>query len=221
MIELFNGIANFTVLLSTLLAIAILLKFKSLSHPLKIVGIYVIASASIDLVSTALYEIRESNLKFLHLFTLIEIILIGKLFQVLYISLKRRINMYYLLLPIILFIILNSAFIQPLHIYNSYSAALASISIIAMSIYFFYLILDFKAPNYDFIVVKWFIYTIFIYHSVSLIIMFLSNVINTLSKESQSFVWTFRILVILATKVILVLCFTKLFLSQRKLNINE
>ena len=221
MIEFFDTIANITIILSSLLAIVLIVKYSKLNSSLKLVAIYIIGSASIDIVSTAFYEIQESNLLFLHLFTLFEIIVVSKLFQLLYRRLNSTLKIEFIAILVVIFVIFNSIFLQSLTEFNTYSSAVVSFVILGFCIYYFSLILENKIENYQFLVLKWFIYTLFFYHSISLIVMLLGNLINTMDKEFQVYIWTFRIIIILATKVVLIFYFSKLFLKNSKLKVNE
>lgn len=221
MLNLFDNIATVTTILSSLLAILLIIKYYTLNSSLKLVAVYLIGSAAIDIVSSAFFEIQESNLKFLHLFALFEIIVISKIFQLSYWNFKSHLKIEFIGIPVALFVILNTIFLQDLTIYNTYSLALVSIVILGYCIYYFFLLLDFNDSNYEFIVLKWFIYTLFFYHSISLIIMFLGNLLKTIDTESQVYIWLFRVFIILASKVILIFYFSKLFLKSSKLSIDE
>lgn len=221
MLNLFDNIATVTTILSSLLAILLIIKYYTLNSSLKLVAVYLIGSAAIDIVSSAFFEIQESNLKFLHLFALFEIIVISKIFQLSYWNFKSHLKIEFIGIPVALFVILNTIFLQDLTIYNTYSLALVSIVILGYCIYYFFLLLDFNDSNFEFIVLKWFIYTLFFYHSISLIIMFLGNLLKTIDTESQVYIWLFRVFIILASKVILIFYFSKLFLKSSKLSIDE
>jgi len=221
MLEFFQVISNATVVLSILLALAIILKFNTLSKPLQFVGIYLIVSSSLDLVSTALYSVAKSNLVFFHLFTFFEIVILSILFKLLFKALNSKINIYYIAIPTIFFVILNTLFIQNIREINTYSSILVSTIILGYCIYFFFLILDVKASNYQFTTLKWFVICIFIFHSISLVFMVFENLTTELSKGAQSYIWSFRSVVLLMTKIILIISFSKLFLKSSKLMVNE
>lgn len=221
MIELFDIISNATVALSALLAVIIILKFNNLSSILKVVGIYIIVSASIDIISTAYFYISESNIVFLHLFTLFEITILSHLFTLLFDSLKSKVNILFISIPAIALVILNTLFVESIYQFNTYSSMLVSAVILGFCIHFFTLIIDFKAPNYQFKILKWFIYTLFIYHSVSLIFMLFSSLLPEISMHSQSYIWIFRSIIIMITKILLIMAFGSLFQKNRKSIVHE
>ena len=221
MLGFFEVIADATVVLSILLALAIIIKFNYLSTPLKIVGLYLIVNSSLEIVSTAFYSISANNLIFFNLFTFFEIVILTLLFKFLFKVINSSTNIYYIGIPTILFVILNTLFIQDIYQINTYSSALVSIVILGYCIHFFILILDVKAPNYQFTTLKWFVICIFIFHSISLVFMIFDSLLSDLSKDAQSSIWSFRSVVLLITKIILIICFAKLFLKSNKLRVDE
>ena len=219
MIYLYSKLTDATVLTSVLLAILLIINFNRLSKPLKIVGIYLIAGASIDIVASALSKRYESNLVFLHLFTLLEIVIISYLFKVLFISLKSKFNVTYIAIPATAFVIINTCFIQSIDTYNTYSSTLISLIILAFCIQFFVSILGIHKKDYQFVTLKWFVICLFFFHSISLIVMLFGNLFQEMSLDGQAYVWSFRAVVIFATKIILSYWFIKLFYSKNELKI--
>ena len=214
MIFLYEIIGSTTVLLSTILSCLLLIKFHKLNDLLKVVGIYIIVGTSIDIVSTALYQLQQSNLKFLHLFTLIEFVLLSYLFNALYAQHNSKFKLLYLAIPVTIFIIVNSIFIQDLNSFNSYSTTLCSAVIIGYCIHYFSLILENQNQNIQFQTTKWFIITVFIIHCISLIVMLFGNFFYEVSQQAQSYIWSFRSLIIFSTKIILLYFFYKLLFNK-------
>lgn len=221
MLEVFEMIADATVILSVLLALAIVFKFLQLSYSLKLVGIYLIVGASFEIISSAFFSVARNNLIFLHVFTFFEIVFLSHFFHYLFKNLKSKLQIYYVAIPFIIFVIGNTLFVQKINELNSYSSMLTSIFIMGCCIHFFILILDFKSPNIQFATLKLFVICLFIFHSMSLGFMLFGDVFNNLSTESESIVWSFRSIVMLATKVVLLISFGKLFLKNSKLAPNE
>jgi len=220
MVESVEFIGMAIIAISTLLSILILYYFRILSNLLKVVGIYIIAGAAIEVIATALYYEGENNLKFLHLFTLFEFVILSHLFHQLFVLLKSKIKIYYVAIPVTAFIIINTLFIQDIKGYNSYSSTLTSIILLAYCIHFFILILDIEIKNYQFIILKWFVICLFLYHCISLIIMLFGNMFLDFSQEAQSYIWAFRSIIIFATKAILAFFFVKLFFFNRNLKVS-
>jgi len=219
MIDLYDFSVNTTVIISILLAILLIYKFNHLSSLLKVVGIYIIVGASIDFVSLALYHVQENNLKFLHLFTLFEFVILSYLFKNLFTLFKSKANILYLVIPATFFIIINAFLIQGIDNLNSYSSILSSLLIIGFCIHFFLLLLDVEVKNIQFLTLKWFIICLFFYHSTSLIVMLFGSLIENIAREVQIVIWLFRSTIILLTKLILSYYFVKLFFFHRNLKI--
>ena len=217
MVSIYESISLASITISAILALLIILKFHKLLPVLKVVGIYIIVSAAIDLLSFSLYLQHENNLRFLHLFTLFEFVIISHLFRLLFKSLSSKLNIYYLAVPGTLFILFNTLFIQSINSYNSYSSILVSTIILGYCIHFFILILDVEIQNLQFRALKWFIICLFVFHSISLIVMLFGNVFHDISTEAQSYIWGFRSFVIFATKIILTICFLQIFFSKNNL----
>ncbi len=216
MVYLYDLIANTSIIISVLLAILLIFKFNHFSAVLKVVGIYIIVSASLDIVSTSLYYQKGNNLMFLHLFTLFEIVILSYLFKKLFTLFKSDVNVLYFAIPATIFIIINAFVIQGVYAFNSYSSVLSSILIIGYCIHFFLLILEIDIHNIRFTTLKWFVICLFFYHSTSLIVMLFGSIIQGISREAQSYIWLFRSVVILTTKIILSFYFVKLLLSKYK-----
>jgi len=221
MVYLYEIIIKTTVALSTVLALLLIFKYHKLNFFLKVVGIYIIVGASIDIVSTALYYEKENNLQFLHLFTLFEFVILSYLFKNLFELLKSKINILYLSIPSTIFIIINAWLIQNIESLNSYSSILSSIIIIGFCIHFFILILDIDIKNFQFITLKWFIICLFLYHSISIIVMLFGGIILSISRDVVTTIWGFRSVVIMATKIVISICFIKLFFFNSNLELNE
>lgn len=217
MLEIFNKIATVNVIIYFFLAILIIAKYSRLGFLVKFVGIYVIISAAIELVSFTLYQAGINNMEFLHLYTLIEVAIVTHIFYIIYKAFGVKFDVRYLSYPTFVFIIINSLFVQNIDSYNSYGYVLSSALILGLSIYYFLLIIDKEAKNYNFVLVKWFIITLFLFHSISLIVMFFGDLLHGISKEIQSYVWTFRIIIILLQKIILSYCFIKLLFLKNNL----
>ena len=221
MVEVFNFISDITILVSTILALIILLKFNHLSSFLKVVGIYIIAGASLDLVSSAVFSVKANNLRFLHLFTLFEFVIISYLFHLLFLALKSKSYVIQIAIPVTLFTLFNSLFLQSINSINTYSSVLCSFIILAFCIYFFRLILDFPESNFQFTTLKWFIVCLFFHHCTSIIVMFFGGLILDISTEMVTYIWSFRSVIILATKLTIAYYFIRLLFLYRNVKIHE
>ena len=219
--DVFEILANATVMLSALLALAIIIRFNVLIYPLKLVGLYLIVSASIDVVSTAFFSVARSNLFFLHFFSFFEIAFLSSLFYVIFKILKSKLPIIYIAIPATILVVLNSLFVQNFDELNSYASILVSIVVLGYCIHYFLLILEVRNLHPQFSTLKVFIYCLFLFHSMSLGFMVFGGFLENLSIESETIIWTFRAFVIFATKVVLMVSFIRLFLKNSKLGIHE
>ena len=219
MLAFFEVISNSSIILSVILSFLLMIRFSRLSLVLKFIAIYIIVGASFDVVSAAFYEQKENNLLFLHLFTIFEFILLSKFFQSIFRFLNSKFNILYITIFGSIFLVANSLFVQTIDIYNSYSHSIVSAIIIAYCIHFFVLILEYSNSSKEFAIIKWFVICLFFLHSVSLIVILFGNLMMDVSRDLQSYVWTFRGIVILATKIVMTIFFARLLLlNSEKVN---
>lgn len=221
MIQLFDLIANSSIIIAAILAIILLTKFKHLTGLLVHVGIYIIVGSAIDIISTALYYQVENNLRFLHLFTFFEFVILSSIFWNLFRQYQSKINIFYTSSIITLLIILNSLFVQDIDTLNSYSSILSSVVLISYCIHYFVIILDKNLDSIEQTILKWFIICVFFLQCTTLIVMIFGGVILDISREAGSYIWSLRVFIIFLTKIILVVLFSKFLLGNPNLKTNE
>ncbi len=216
MLDSFYNIANVAVAVSFLLATVALYNFNRFNNILKLVSIYLVASAGIDLVSLMFALNGLPNLIFFHLFTLFEFIVLSVIFNAIFVEYDKKQWVKKLCYPVAALIVVNTAILQDFTSYNSISGTITSVLIIFYSIYYFYLLVDSSSVDEQSKLIKWFIICVFIYHSFTLIILLFSNQMVDISKETQAVVWILRSIVILLSKLVLLSFFLKFIYQSIK-----
>ncbi len=215
----FNGIANTTVVFSVVFAIFSILVYNKTNKVFHLFLVYIIMGGSFDLVSTFFFEKKMNNLKFFHLYTLLEFVILSVFIRNFLEVMKPKFDLQKAYLPAVVFIIINSLFIQGLDIYNSYSAALSSILILGYCIYTFYLLLDFQMSKI-YISFKWIVIGVFINHIVTLIVMLSSNVVLNISSDYRIIIWIIKTIVGLFTKLLFFIIIVKSLNHPKKHSLN-
>jgi hypothetical protein len=199
--EFWIYIANFTVGISIFLAFICIYVYKKLDKLFTPFLIYLIAAGSFELVTSAYATVQANNLMYIHLFTLLEFVLLSIFFDNIFKYLQAKFNNRKITYIISIFVVLNSLFIQGLDSYNSISSTICSIVILSYCIYTFLLLIDYLAIRI-YALVKWIVIGLFIYHTISLTILAFGNVIVSISSDYKQIIWIFRVLIILFTKAL-------------------
>lgn len=200
MIEVFHFFGECIIYFSVIISLFCVVMFSRLDSLFKIFAIYLIASGSIEILSNTVIALKGNNLMFFHFFSLIEIIVLSKFFERIFVQLEKNIPIRLIYVLAVAFVIANTIFLQPLDTYNTNSSTLVSLIIIGFSVTTFYFLLDDFSKKYK--SVKWLVAGLFIYHMTSIIILFAANVMLSFSKESQLNIWFLRAIIIFITKVI-------------------
>ena len=198
MLDLLIFLSNIAIGVATLVAILFIIAFKKLSKSLKLLAIYFIVSAIVDLLSI-LPAFSNNNLFISHIFSIFEFVILTILFRYLYKKLGAKIELLYVLIPGIILFILNSIYIQSLTSYASITSAISSGIIVIYCIYYFYLTMDLKT----YVHTKWIIAILFIYHTTLIIVNLFSNKLIEMNFEASQLVWIVRISIILILKILL------------------
>ena len=202
LVSLMVGISTVVTILSLVIAVIFIRKFRQLDNSLQKIAIYFIVSALTELLSLSVaYFLHLSNLVFFHFFAIFEILILGHFFFDYYKKVGITLPQNLILYTLAGLLLLNSVWIQPLNTYNSYGLTLVSISIILFSLYAFYLMLEHDHLEVFSGSVKWLIATIFLMHCSSLMVVLFSNKILEMGKQTQLLIWLARALLILGIKV--------------------
>lgn len=201
MASVFVNFANFTTVYSVVLGIlALLLYFKG-RRLTRVFCIYLSVAASIDLVACSFAESGMNNLVFFHLFTFMELGLLGVFFSHVLKKLQVRFNIMDVILPFLAMIILNSLFVQSIDSFSTYSTTAVSIAIIVGCIFTFLKILD-DGSDHDNKVIRWFLSGLFIYHMGSVVVLLTADLLLQLDTEVQVIIWIIRTFVVLLSKIL-------------------
>jgi len=198
----YYGIANTTILFTVLFAILsifILGKSNRVNNQLMV---YIIVAGSIEIVSFIFAEFKMNNLRFIHLYTIVEFVLLSTLFRRIIVQLKGQFDIQLIYIPVLFLLILNTLFLQGLNIYNSIASTLSSLTIVGFCIYSFSLLLNSSSTTKN-SSIKLILIAIFIYHASALSIMLFSNLILQLSSDQKLIIWIFRATLTLITKLLL------------------
>lgn len=173
-----------------------ILNFKQAKANARLIFYYLVTSGLINLV--AITVMKKNNLPLLHLYTIVEAVLILSYFRTLFIQpqIKKILTYIIILFPVLC--VLNFTFLQSIHTYNTHTRPLEAILIT-----FFCLLYLYKSgftENWINTPSSWFNMGILIYFPVACIIFILSNYMVFVQKNKimNHLVWdTHAILVLI------------------------
>lgn len=203
MAEFYSFISYGIIGIAIFITLLLLVQVKKLIPSFKIVTYYLMLSTVTEvcaLVTAKVYHVN--NLIFFHIFAPLELILLGWFFFDFYKKYEIKLSFAKVVSPFIGLLILNSLFLQPYTTYNSYALTLVGLLVIAMSLYAFYLMLEEDREIPLLFEIKWFMISFFIMHCSSLMVLFFSNMILSLSKEQQLIIWVIRAFITLIVKLL-------------------
>lgn len=215
MIEFYYQITEYTSYFAVVIAILCLIYYRQLDYAFQIFALYLIVSGSFDIVSNELADKGQNNLMYLHLFTLIELILLGSFFM----SISRRISSNYVwkgTFTLLIFgVVCNSLWIQSLGKFNSYSATACSMFVVCTCVYYFIQSLSQQVTDKE-RSIKWIVVGLFIYHSAAMVIMIFSNLLLQLESDGKAAIWITRAFIIVLTKLLFISALTYQYMVGRK-----
>ena len=180
----------------------ILIDFKKLPVFFRLLALFYIGSASIDLINHSFAVSGLNNLLFVHLFTFIEFCTMTLFFREVSKMHNSRLNFELLIWPGLIFIILNTLFIQGLDMFSSYSASMVAAMVIVLSVRFLYHTMD-SEPSHQLTLSKKVIGLLLVYYSISLVVITFSNEMLSIPREWQNGVWFIRGIVLLLFRVMI------------------
>jgi hypothetical protein len=167
--------------------------FKSLFKELKIVGVFLIFSGFIDLISTYCWYNSINNMPLLHLYVAGGFFFICLFYPQLLDGFISKKIIWNVLVGFTGFTVINTIFIQPINTYNSYAVVIESILIIILSLSTFMFLLDDivkETKGKLAVTLNWINSGLFIYYSSSLLIFYFGNVItDSFSVEISQYLW--------------------------------
>ena len=119
-----------------------LYQYKRLSVALRLFTIYLLLSGLGNVVSVSLANQNINNLPPLHLYTLVEFLVISGYYKLVLgnVAVSRRIN--FIMIAFTIFCIVNAIFIQSIYSYNTYPRSAGAIVIIIYTLIYFKNALD-------------------------------------------------------------------------------
>lgn len=184
-----------------------LLNYKNLQISGKFVFYYLVASGLINLAAILLVAFRMTNLPLLHLYTIVEAVLLLSYFRTIFTNHLIKNFLLYIIIIFPLLCIINFTFIQSIFTFNTYTRPLEAILIT-----FFCLLYLYKSgftENWINKQTSWFNMGILLYFPVVCIIFILSNymVFVSKNKELNLLIWQFHAVM----SMVMYLAFAKAF----------
>lgn len=199
---------------SIICSVLVLIQYRALSDILKVFGIYFLISNCIEILALFLAENKISNLFLFHINTVIEFWFLVIFFY----ACDRKYGKPFPLIPVLLqgliIIVANSIFVQKIDMFNSYSATLVNLVLLIFSFRFFFVTMDVDV-NKELKIVKLIVSCLLLVFGTSLVVLLFSNAMLSIATTYQLFIWDFRGILILSTKVIFGLTFAKLLFESR------
>lgn len=217
MADLYSFISYGIIGVAVFVSLLLLVQIKKLTYPFKLITYYLVLSAITEVCALVMAKVYHvNNLIFFHIFAPLELILLGWFFFDFYKKQGKDLPFAIIISPFVGLLILNSLFIQPYYTFNSYALTLVGVLVIIMSLYAFYLMLEEDREIPLLFEIKWFMISFFIMHCSSLMVLFFSNMIMSLSKDQQLIIWIIRALIILIVKILQL--YVSIRLMQRNLD---
>ncbi len=213
-IHAFVAYTTYTVLLLNVLIFCKL--YREHSTPLKWFTYFISMSFGIEVIARFLHLSKTPNLHLLHLYTLLEFIIISVFYKKVFTkekSVQKGIN--YIIGIGSLLIIANSLFLQPITTFNSNAKAFSQIIIISYAINYYFSILHERTkatPVLNLLNAAMLIY----YAGSFFVFMFSELLLKNLDKESQLVFWIFNALLYLVFQLIVIFAGWKAYLTTKK-----
>jgi len=173
------------------------------------------------MLSLSLAENNISNLFLFHVNTLIEFWFLIIFFHASDKKYGKKFPLDIVLSIGVIMIMVNTLFIQKLDTFNSYSATLVNIALLISSFRFFFNTMDAEITD-ELKTLKVVVSCLLLVFGTSLIVLLFSNAMLDISTTYQLYIWAFRGILILVTKVIIGFLFANLlYLSRNKLMSHE
>ncbi|MCL3778831.1 hypothetical protein EMN47_00370 [Prolixibacteraceae bacterium JC049] len=191
--ELSFKIIQFVWVIEILPLVLGLIKFKSLSQPLKIIVLHLVFVALFEVGSRLMRAYYGNNLPLLHLYTIEEFIMLGLFFKSILEDYIPRNWIVLLISGFVSYSLVNSLFIQSLYMFNNFARGIESLLIIALAILYFIKVLnrlDIKKVTKEPLI--WINTGILFYFSANLFNFILSNLALKVSSDLSRTVWLFH-----------------------------
>lgn len=213
-----------TVGVSLLSALFFLARINKFTELVKRFGLFIVIGAGFELYSYWLVFILQNkgnNLYLLHIFTLVEFVLIGWFFGKLLELFEVKVNTKIILLTGAVLIILNSVFLQPIDVYNSLSRTAVQLCFMGCCFFGFYLFTKRIYAYQDKGVVKLILIALLLKYSGSLFLYLFSNQITELLAETQRKIWLINPSLNFLAQVIILIAFIGFIINPKESKNNK
>lgn len=187
------------VLVPLLAAVYAWLVNKGLKREQKMIAAYIILAAITELAAFIMGRIYTSNLPILHVYTLLQFLLVALLFRQ---FIRQKLHHQIWLTVTILFLcgsIINSLFIQSIWKFNGYARAAESLIVVLFVIGYFYRLLfteEAKTPLYG-IPMFWISTGLMFYFSACFFVFLMSGDVLIMSSKVFTISWAFHDLILI------------------------
>lgn len=187
-------------------------RYNRLSKALKIMTWYLMLSVLTQAVSLLLWTKSINNLPLLHVFTVLEFILLFTYFSFQSRPILTRFWFYLILVLFLLFALLDALVLEDLQSFNIYTRSLEAFIFIGYSVHWFIrsLTIESKVTFSEQNALKYMNAGFFIYFSGSLILFAFSNYINHLGRPLLMNIWTLHTLLLIVLYLFILTGFCKI-----------
>jgi hypothetical protein len=187
-------------------------RYNRLSKALKIMTWYLMLSVLTQAVSLLLWTKSINNLPLLHVFTVLEFILLFTYFSFQSRPILTRFWFYLILVLFLLFAILDALVLEDLQSFNIYTRSLEAFIFIGYSVHWFIhsITIESKVAFSEQNALKYMNAGFFIYFSGSLILFAFSNYINHLGRPLLMNIWTLHTLLLIVLYLFILTGFCKI-----------
>lgn len=211
-------VGKISIFIGLLVSLLILIDFRKLPVFFRLLALFYIGSASIDLINHSFAVSGLNSLLFVHLFTFIEFCTMTLFFREVSKMHHSRLNFELLIWPGLILIILNTLFIQGLDMFSSYSASMVAAMVIVLSVRFLYHTMD-SETSHQLSLSKKVIGLLLVYYSISLVVITFSNEMLSIPREWQNGVWFIRGIVLLVFRVMIGIYYWQYFKQSNLLSV--
>lgn len=216
MLEWLFFISNYVFIILTLNVLVYWIPFKKHNDYLRWFTYYLSLSLGIQLIAKGFANYGLNNLPLLHLYSLLEFIIISIFYKKVLIKengFQKWIN--YIIGVGSLLIVANSIFLQPLTTFNSNAKALSQVIIMGYAISYYFSILHERTQTTP--ILNLLNAAILIYYAGSFFVFMFSDVLlKNLDEDTQLLFWIFNALLYLVFQLIVIFVGWKAYLKTKK-----
>lgn len=201
-------------------AILLLWKFGKMPIQVKVVGIYFFAALAAEISSRFLFSKGDNNLYLLHYYTMLEFVA----WSIFYWYLLQDVRWFRKFLPyfvggVMVLLVLNSVYLEPLTSFNSNAKTLTQIILISYAIYYFFISfgkIDLAQPYHR--AMSFINFAVILYFSGSLFIFMFSKLLvnNEVARVRQHGFWAIHAMLYLIFQVLILYSLWKVAFRKMK-----